>query len=57
MDAHSLHEDAVVVDTHNDLILLVDHFDRRGDRDHFAEFWLPQLRAGRVGSMTVPVAG
>lgn len=50
-----LHEDAVVVDTHNDLILLVDHFDRRNQRDHFAEFWLPELRAGGVGVQVLPI--
>jgi membrane dipeptidase len=55
MDAHALHEDAVVVDTHNDLILLVDHFDRRGDRRHFAEFWLPQLRTGGVDVQVLPI--
>lgn len=55
MDARALHDDAVVVDTHNDLILLVDHFDRRGDRGHFGEFWLPQLRAGGVDVQVLPI--
>lgn len=55
MDAATLHRDAVVVDTHNDLILLVDHFDRRGQRDHFAEFWLPELRAGGVDVQVLPM--
>ena len=48
MDAAALHADATVVDTHNDLILLVDHFDRRGSRRYFAEHLLPELRAGGV---------
>ncbi len=55
MDARALHDDAVVVDTHNDLILLVDHFDRRGERQHFEEFWLPQLRSGGVDVQVLPI--
>ena len=55
MDAKALHADARVVDTHNDLILLVDHFDKRGRTDHFGEFWLPELRAGGVDVQVLPV--
>lgn len=55
MDARSLHDDAVVVDAHNDLILVVDHFDSRGQTNHFGEFWLPQLRAGGVDVQVMPV--
>ena len=54
-DPRRVHDDAVVVDTHNDLILLVDHFDRREQRDHFAEFWLPELRAGGVDVQVLPI--
>ncbi|MEU5863264.1 membrane dipeptidase [Nonomuraea sp. NPDC047529] len=54
-DPHRLHGDAVVVDTHNDLILLVDHFDRREQPDHFARFWLPELRAGGVDVQVLPI--
>ncbi|TCO59621.1 dipeptidase [Actinocrispum wychmicini] len=54
-DPRLLHTDAVVVDTHNDLILLVDHFDRRHQRDHFAQFWLPELRAGGVDVQVLPI--
>ena len=55
-DLHpSLHSDAVVVDCHNDLILLVDHWDQRGKPDHFAEFWLPELRAGGVDVQVLPI--
>ena len=50
-----LHHDAVVVDTHNDLILLVDHFDKRENPNHFAEFWLPELRAGGVDVQVLPI--
>lgn len=55
MDARALHDDAVVIDTHNDLILLVDHFDRRQQPDHFGAFWLPQLRAGGVDVQVLPI--
>jgi membrane dipeptidase len=54
-DARALHHAATVVDTHNDLILLVDHFDRRRQRRHFAEYWLPQLRAGGVDVQILPI--
>jgi membrane dipeptidase len=50
-----LHRDAVVVDCHNDLILLVDHWDQRGNREHFREFWLPELRAGGVDVQVLPI--
>ncbi|HTW97206.1 MAG TPA: membrane dipeptidase [Acidimicrobiales bacterium] len=55
MDANALHHDAVVADTHNDLILLVDHHDRAGDRGSFGSFWLPQLRAGGVDVQVLPI--
>lgn len=55
MDAATLHRDATVVDTHNDLILLVDHFDRRQEHDHFATFWLPELKAGGVDVQVLPI--
>src|SRR3954451_23245982 len=54
-DARDLHRDAVVADTHNDLILLVDHFDKRDQRTHFADFWLPELRAGGVDVQVLPI--
>jgi hypothetical protein len=53
--ARDLHRDAVVADTHNDLILLVDHFDKREQRTHFADFWLPELRAGGVDVQVLPI--
>lgn len=55
MDARQLHDDALVIDTHNDIILLVDHHDRRYRRDSFGEFWLPQLRAGGVDVQILPI--
>ncbi|RZQ61568.1 dipeptidase [Amycolatopsis suaedae] len=51
----SLHQDAVVVDCHNDLILLVDHFDQRNQPGHFSDFWLPELRAGGVDVQILPI--
>ncbi|MFF2852554.1 dipeptidase [Streptomyces sp. NPDC058001] len=51
----SPHDGALVADLHNDLILLVDHFDRRGRPDYFGEFWLPELRAGGVNVQVLPV--
>ena len=55
MEPAELHRQATVVDTHNDLILLVDHFDRREQPDHFARFWLPELRAGGVDVQVLPI--
>ncbi|MEG8279807.1 dipeptidase [Streptomyces sp. AHA2] len=51
----ALHREALVADLHNDLILLVDHFDRRGRPDYFGDFWLPELRAGGVDVQVLPV--
>ncbi|WP_419999964.1 dipeptidase [Streptomyces boninensis] len=53
--ATALHDEALVADLHNDLILLVDHFDRRGRTDYFGDFWLPELRAGGVNVQVLPV--
>ncbi|MEV6984749.1 membrane dipeptidase [Sphaerisporangium sp. NPDC051017] len=50
-----LHDEATVVDLHNDLILLVDHFDHRGRPDYFADFWLPELRTGGVDVQVLPI--
>jgi membrane dipeptidase len=54
-DARALHQAATVADCHNDLILLVDHFDKREQPNHFAEFWLPELRAGGVDVQILPI--
>lgn len=50
-----LHHDAVVVDCHNDFILVVDRRARLGDPDHFASYWLPELRRGGVDVQVVPL--
>ena len=55
MSASELHQAATVVDCHNDLILLVDHFDARLKPNHFKEFWLPELRAGGVDVQILPI--
>lgn len=45
--------DPFVLDAHNDLLMLVDHF--RADPAFFGRQLLPQLRAGRVGVQVLPV--
>ncbi len=54
-DARRLHEDAVVVDCHNDLILLVARKRQVGQPDHFADYWLPELRNGGVDVQVLPI--
>jgi membrane dipeptidase len=53
--AAELHRRAVVVDSHNDLIELVDLHERRGRADYFALGMLPQLRAGGVDVQVLPI--
>jgi membrane dipeptidase len=53
--AAELHRRAVVVDSHNDLIELVDLHERRGQADYFASGMLPQLRAGGVDVQVLPI--
>lgn len=54
-DATALHHDAVVVDTHDDLLMLTSR--RAPDRQaaYFRESWLPQLRDGGVDVQVLPV--
>jgi membrane dipeptidase len=54
-DARALHDEAVVVDCHNDLILMVDRKRSVGFPNHFADYWLPELRAGGVDVQVLPV--
>jgi membrane dipeptidase len=54
-DARTLHHDAVVVDCHNDLILLLARKQALGIEGHFADYWLPELRAGGVDVQVVPI--
>src|SRR5205085_6568705 len=48
-------DDTVVVDAHNDLLLLVDRRPPVEQAAYFRERWLPQLRAGGVGIQVLPV--
>jgi membrane dipeptidase len=51
----ALHEDATVVDTHNDLLMLVTARPVDQQAVYFREHWLPQLRAGGVDVQVLPV--
>jgi membrane dipeptidase len=59
MDARTLHDDAVVVDCHNDVpVLLLMRNRSLGDeavRDYWRERWLPELRAGSVDVQVLPI--
>lgn len=50
-----LHRDAHVVDTHNDLLMLVSRRPPGRQAAYFREHWLPQLRAGGVDVQVLPV--
>jgi membrane dipeptidase len=51
----ALHRDAVVVDTHNDLLMLVARRPPAQQSAYFRERWLPQLEAGGVDVQVLPV--
>jgi membrane dipeptidase len=51
----SLHFDAVVVDCHNDLILDVERKRAFQRPTHFADYWVPELRAGGVDVQVLPI--
>ena len=55
MDALALHHDAVVVDTHDDLLMLTSRRPRAEQAEYFRTSWLPQLRAGGVDVQVLPV--
>lgn len=51
-----LHRDAIVVDCHNDLpVMLPAHHRRWGNTRHFADWAIPELRAGGVNVQVLPV--
>src|SRR5881409_511862 len=50
-----LHHDAVVIDTHNDLLMLVTRRPKEQWVRYFRDHWLPQLRAGGVDVQVLPV--
>lgn len=51
----ALHDDAVVVDTHDDLLLLVSAQPRERQAAYFRTEWLPQLRDGGVDVQVLPI--
>ena len=51
----TLHTDAIVADTHNDLLMLVVRRPRERWASYFREHWLPQLQAGGVDIQVLPV--
>ena len=55
MDASQLHADAVVVDTHDDLLMLTTRRPKAQQAEYFRTEWLPQLRAGGVDVQVLPV--
>jgi membrane dipeptidase len=54
-DVAALHSDAVVVDTHNDLLMLVAHRPAAKQAGYFRDHWLPQLHDGGVDVQVLPV--
>ena len=53
--SRELHDRAVVVDCHNDLLLLVAHHREKGRPDYFREHWVPELRRGGVDVQVLPI--
>ncbi len=59
MDARSLHDDAVVVDAHNDLPVLLLMRNRslgpQGVERYWSEVWVPEARAGGLDVQVLPI--
>jgi membrane dipeptidase len=55
MDPRALHHDAVVVDTHDDLLMLTARRPKAEQAEYFRTDWLPQLRTGGVDVQVLPV--
>src|SRR5882762_9279690 len=53
-DGSRLHQEAVVVDSHNDLVLSITA-PGLGERGTFKHRWLPELRAGGVNVQVCPL--
>jgi membrane dipeptidase len=53
--SRSLHDDAVVIDTHNDLLMLVVNRPVERWGGYFRERWLPQLRDGGIDVQVLPI--
>ena len=54
-DVRALHDGAVVVDAHHDILLHVENRRRAGERGVLASFWGPQLMAGGVDVQVFPI--
>jgi membrane dipeptidase len=54
-DALRIHREAVFVETHNDLTLLVSRHLARGRANPLGDYWIPQLRAGGVDVQVAPI--
>lgn len=55
MTDRRLHDDAIVLDAHNDLLMLVARRPTDAWVSYFRERWLPQLRSGGVDVQVLPV--
>jgi membrane dipeptidase len=59
LDAHDIHRDAVVVDAHNDLPVLLLLRNRglgaQGAERYWSERWVPEARAGGVDVQVLPI--
>jgi membrane dipeptidase len=59
LDAHDIHRDAVVVDAHNDLPVLLLLRNRelgaQGAKRYWSERWVPEARAGGVDVQVLPI--
>lgn len=55
MNPLELHHDAVLVDTHDDLLMLTSRRPVAAQAAYFRESWLPQLREGGVDVQVLPV--
>jgi membrane dipeptidase len=54
-EAFALHHNAVVVDAHDDLLMLCSRHPVSRQAEYFRRVWLPQLRAGGVNIQVLPV--
>jgi membrane dipeptidase len=52
---NELHKNSVVVDSHNDLVLMVERARRFGKTTTFKDRWLPQLQRGGVNVQVLPI--
>lgn len=55
MDALQLHHDALVADTHDDLLMLTGLRPKAQQADYVRTDWLPQILAGAVDVQVLPV--